>query len=407
MNEAYDDLSAGLHVLRDADPVTRATAVAAAMRADLCATEEQAEAVLADRSDLPAIEVHTLATLQVLSRRVARAERIAARTSERAVADVGQRLAGAGAGLAVHPETVRERAAAVTAARTALAHAEAAWADQGADRAALERSLAADAGQIDADPAAERDDAPAPARRRRSPATPAVRRSRALGVVVGSFGLALLLLGLDAAPLWAALLVPLAASLWALRYLRPGSDDDASDRQEASSLLAEVSASTEELFGARRAQQDAADRALLLQADRNRAEEEVRLAERSWQDLAGADVDPADVEAVVLRFDPQHSEAVSLATETTGVRAAETVVEEFRQRWAAFWQELGLDPPDAASGESAVDELTSRVTRPIVLVGPAATLGPNLARVAPAAPVVVLQGPLSAPPEGAAEPAVS
>lgn len=407
LNEAYDDLGPGLHVLRDADPVTRATAMAAAMRADLCATEEQAEAALAGRSALPDVDLSTLTTLQVLARRVARAERIAARTNERAVVDVGDRLAGAGAGLAIHPRTVRERASALTTARAALADAERALADHEVTTAALEGSLAEDVVRRADDP----DDAPATAPREGRPRRPqppaAVRRSRALGVLVGSFGAALLLLGFDVLPLWAALLVPLAASLWALRYLRPRADDDAGARDEASSLLAEVSASTDELFGARRAQQDAAARRVLLEADRNRAEEELRLAERAWQDLAGADADPDDVEAVVRRFDPQHAEAVSLAAETTGVRAAEAVVEQFRQRWAAFWDDLGQPAPDPASGESAVDELAARVSRPIVLVGPAVRLGPDLARVAPAAPVVVLEGSLSAATEGGADASVS
>jgi hypothetical protein len=407
LNEAYDDLGPGLHVLRAAAPVTRATTLAAAMRADLCATEEQAEAALADRSALPEVDLNALTTLQVLARRVARAERIAARTNERAVVDVGDRLAGAGAGLAIHPQTVRERASALIAARTQLAEAERALADHEVSTATLE-GVPADEVEPRADGLdGAQQGAPRHGPTRRPQTSAAVRRSRALGVLVGSFGAALLLLGFDALPLWAALLVPLAASLWALRYLRPRADDDAGDREEASSLLAEVSASTEELFGARRASQDAAARLVLFGADRDRAEEELRLAERAWQDLAGADADPEDVESVVRRFDPQHAEATSLASETTGVRAAEAVVEQFRQRWAAVWDDLGQPAPDPASGEAAVDELTARVRRPIVLVGPAVHLGADLARVAPAAPVVVLEGSLSPAGEGEADAAVS
>jgi hypothetical protein len=220
-----------------------------------------------------------------------------------------------------------------------------------------------------------------------------VRRSRSLGVLVASFGVVLLLLGFDVAPLWAALLAPLAASLWALRYLRPRATDDAVDREQASTLLAEVSASTDDLFGARRLSRDLADRTALLESTRNRAEEEVRVAERGWQELAGADADVADVEAVVKRLDPQHEDAQLVAAETVGVRATDVVLHQFRQRWLAFWRELGLSAPDPAVGERAVDELTARLGRPIVLVGPAAVRGPELARAAPAAPVVVLEGP--------------
>ncbi|MGH9274225.1 MAG: hypothetical protein ACRDZU_06215, partial [Acidimicrobiales bacterium] len=137
-NEPFDDLGPGLHVLREAEPLKRAGSMAARMRAELCATLPQAEAALAGRSSLPPIDVATLATLQVLSRRVARAERIAARTRERAVVDVGQRLATTGSGLAVHPTTVRERAAELERARAALVDAERALVDHAAEAAAAE-----------------------------------------------------------------------------------------------------------------------------------------------------------------------------------------------------------------------------------------------------------------------------
>lgn len=404
---AYDDLGPGLHVLRDADPVARATIMAAAMRAELCATEEQAEAALVDRSALPAVDLSTLITLQVLSRRVARAERIAARTNERALADVEERLAAAGL---AGPQTVRERADAVASARAALARAEAAQAEHEAGESALEAALADDARAEDVESDGDGPGVAGPGRNRRPrrpPPPPAVRRSRALGVLVGSFGAALVVLGLDALPLWAALLLPLVSALWALRYLRPRAQDDAGERSEASSLLAEMSASAEELFGARRAQQEMADQAVLLAAERARAEEELRLASRAWQDLAGPDADPADVDSVVRRFDTQPVNALSLASETAGLRAAEAVVEQLRQRWAAVWDGLGVPRPHAGSPESAADELVDRLSRPVVLVGPAVRLGTDLARVAPAAPVVVLEGPLSASPEGGTEPAVS
>ena len=122
----------------------------------------------------------------------------------------------------------------------------------------------------------------------------------------------------------------------------------------------------------------------------------IRVAERAWHELAGRDADVADVEAVVKRLDPQHEEVHLVASETAGVRATDVVLHQFRQRWSAFWRELGLPAPDPAEGERAVDELAARVGRPVVLVGPAAIRGTELARVAPAAPVVVLEGPVEA-----------
>lgn len=393
-NETYDDLGPGLHVLREAEPLKRAGAMAAQMDAELCATLPQADTTLSERSALPPIDITTLTTLQVLACRVARAERIAARTRDRAVDEVGQRLAGTGAGLAVHPTTIRDRAAAVDAARTALVAAERALADHVAKAHAAERA-AADAAAPAASVGGTDTSRGATATRAGTPSTSSRGRPfRALGVIVASFGLLLLVLGQGLLPLWAALLIPLAASLWGMRYLEPPRQvDDDADHEEASSLLAEVGATTDELFGARRASRELADRTTLLQALRDRAQEEVRVAERAWHEMAGVDADVADVEAVVKRFDPQHADAALLASETVGVRAAEAVLHQFRQRWLAHWRALGLSTPDPAHGEQAVADLAARLGRPIVLVGTATSLGAELARVAPAAPVVVLHGP--------------
>ena len=59
------------------------------------------------------------------------------------------------------------------------------------------------------------------------------------------------------------------------------------DTSESTSLLQQVAAATDEAFGARRATEARSGLLLLLQAQRDRAEEDVRVAERSWRDLAG------------------------------------------------------------------------------------------------------------------------
>ncbi len=385
-----DDLGPGLHVLREAEPLKRAGTMAARLRAELCATRPQAEATLADRSAMPLLDRTTLSTLEVLARRLARAERIAARTRERAVAEVGQHLAVTGAALAVHPTTIRDRAAAVTTARDDLDAAERAIVDHEAARAeaaeraaaeAAERQAALDASTVGA------------ATERVTGVTPAIRRSRSIGAIVAALGLGLVLLAAGAVPLWLTFVPALAACLWALWYLKPREDDDPVGRAEVSSLLAEVGATTDEVFGARLASHTSDDQLTLLTSQRDRAQELLRVAERAWRDLAGEDVDVADVEDVVKRFDPQHEDARLLAGETAGVRASEVVLHHFQQRWLAFWRELGLDAPPAQSGEAAVAALAARATRPIVLVGPASELGADIARAAPAAPVVVLDGP--------------
>jgi hypothetical protein len=383
----YDDLGPGLHVLRELEPLKRAGAMAAQMHADLCATLPQADAALAERTSLPAADASTLSTLQGLGRRLARAERIASRTRARAVADVEHRLAATGAGLAVHPTTIRERAGAVDSARAELAAAQRAVDEHAARLVAAEEEAQREAAEAAAHAAA-----PADAEGGGPVASP--RRFRAIGLLVAGFGVALVLLALQVAA-WAALLPPLVAALVSLRLLRPPEhdEDDAEDRREASSLLSQIAASTDELFGARRAARELEEQSALLQARRGRAEEELRVAERAWQDLAGEGVDVSELEEVIRRFDPQHEDARLLADETVGVRTVEVVLHQVEQTWLAAWRELGLDAPAAVEAEAAVRDLAARVSRPIVLVGPATERAEDLALAAPAAPVVVLEGP--------------
>ena len=97
----------------------------------------------------------------------------------------------------------------------------------------------------------------------------------------------------------------------------PTSSDEVEDTSESTSLLQQVAATTDEAFGARRAAAARDDQLLLLRAQRDRAMEEVRVAERAWRDLAGDDP-VEDVEAVVRRFDPQHQDALEVAQETVG-----------------------------------------------------------------------------------------
>ena len=340
-NERFADLGPGLHVLRESEPLKRAGFMAAQMRAELCATLPQADAALAERSSLPPIDVATLATLQVLSRRVARAERIAARTRERAVLEVGERLAATGSGLAIHP-THGARTGCRRRSRPRRAGRGGARPGRPRGRRSRRprpprppRRHASPKARTDAD-----EDGPGSSatRVRRAGPPPIVRRSRSLGALVSSFGVVLLVLGFGVLPLWAALLFPLGVSLWAMRYLRPREEDDVADRQEASTLLAEVAATTDDVFGPRRLSRELADRTMQLDVTRDRAEEEVRVAERSWHELAGADADVADLEAVIKRLDPQHEDAHLVASETVGVKATDVVLHQFRQRWSAFWR---------------------------------------------------------------------
>lgn len=401
----YDDLEPGLHRRPYADPEQRARSVAAHLRADLCTTTAEVDDVLARRSG-PPVDATVLAELRLVARRLGQAERVAARTRDRAVIDVERRLSASAGGLAVHPTTVRDRAAAVQAARTELLEAERAVAAHAATEA---DAAAADQGSGPTSAASPGPDngGSAMADGLAGP-TLKERRSRSIAAIAIGFGVGLLLLGFGVVPLWVALLPGLAACTFALRYLSPPDTDRdqpaAGYREESSLLLAQVSAAADEVFGIAPLGGAGRDEGALLAARRDRAEEEVRVAERAWRELAGEGSDVEDVEAVVRRFDPQHDDARLLASETVGVRAAEVVVHQLQQRWQALWAGFGREAPAPEGAEATMASLSSPTTRPIVLAGTAAGRGAEVAAAAPGAVVLVFEAMTAEAPAAPAQP---
>lgn len=389
----YDALGPGLHVLREAEPLKRAGVLAVNLRADLCVTAQQADTLLAERLALPHLDSDTLANLEGLARRIARSHRIADRTRRRAEDEVGHRLAKAGTGLALHPATIRERAASVERARAAVAAGEQRTLEAAAALAEAEERYQADKATAAEAALAAAADREARAAQRVS-ATLRARRSRSIGAIVASFGLALILLAVSV-PLWAALVPALLTSLWSSSYLRPRSTDheEVKDRKEASELLSLVTASTDDLFEDRRPLGELDARSSSAQASHAIAVEELRVAERAWQELAGEGVDISQLDEVVRRYDPQLEDARILAAETVGVRTADLVLRLVQERWAAAWSELGLEPPEPEASETEVQQLAARASRPVVLVGAATDRAEDLARAAPSAAVVVIDGP--------------
>jgi hypothetical protein len=395
-NDDHEHLGPGLHTFEEAHPLKRAGHLASRLRADLCATLPQVVAAIEVREGLPTVATDDVAALRSLARRLAVAQRIAADTHARAAEEVAERLTTSGGGVAGHPTSVRQRAEAVELRRAALRKAEQAL-------AAHEATAAAAAAPADGEAAV--DALPDQGTRSTWPggtADPDVeaaddlrpRRLRAIGAIVAAAGVGLVLTGLDVVALWAALIPTLLACLWALRHLQPPGDDDDADRRATSALLREMAAATDEAFGARRGSSAVDGSRTLLVVQRDQALEEVRVAERQWRHLAGADADVVDVEAVLRRFDPQHHEALTAATETAPVRAASSLVAQLQDRWRQTWIDLGGTPPDPAEAEAAVERLADVTTRPVVLVGPAILRAQDLVVVAPTAPVIVLDGPI-------------
>lgn len=394
----HDDLGPGLHVLREDEPLHLAGSIAVDLQADLCATLPQADALIEVRAALPLIDAPALEEARILAGRLGRAERIAQRTRERAVVEVGQRLARASGGLAVHPSTIRDRAASLEAARARVAAAEAALTDH-----ATQETTIGDSAEVEAAFAVEQAEQAhqvlATDHHARVQGARQRRRLRSLGILVMAIGLGdvLYLAGVPVA------LVPVPVVLgllWAVRDLRPRTEDGDEDlqaRAEASSLLSQVAASTNEVFNVRRAQFELDEHITLLETQRDRALEDLRVAERAWRELAGDGIDVDQLDDVIRRHDPQHEDARLLARETVGVRTAEAVLRRVEEEWRAFWEARGLEIPDPAAQEESVDELLRRVGRAAVLVGPATARGDDLARVAPAATIVVLTDAVEAP----------
>lgn len=339
------DLAAGLHVFRAAAPLDRAGTLASRMGADLCATLPEVAVIVAERRALPLAGIDTLDSLRDLARRVAATERIAHRTHERAAAEVADRVASVGGGLAVHPSTIRERSETVLLARGQLHQAE----------QLLEANQARDVTELLAS-SPEPEVVEAPLAPEPTP-TPPKRRP---------FG-----------------------------FLRR-SAEEVEDTSESTELLRAMGAATDEAFGARRALAASEDQRILLEARRDTAAEVVRVAERAWHELAGADADPTDPDEVVRRFDPQHQSALLVAQETVSVRAASVVFDAAMGRWQAAWSDLSLTAPIPAEAVESVDRLLGQITKAVVLVGVATERGLDVAEAAPSAPVVAIEALLDA-----------
>ena len=337
-------LEPGLHVRTDAAPVALAETLAAELDGDLCTSTHESEVLLAKLTVHPALPADALPLLGEVTDRLAAAQRIADRTLERAAAEVGERLAAIGAGVAIHPSAVRDRAAAVVAARAALVTLEEEqWAREADAKAAEEHPVPAPppAAPGPSLVASRADEPPAPVRRR------------------------------------------------FLDFLRRRGARNVEDTSESTSLLQQVAAATDEAFGARRALAARDEQIMLLRAQRTRAEEDLRVAERAWRDLAGDDP-VEEVEAVVRRLDPQHEDTVEVARDTVGVRAAMTLLERARERWEEAWRAFGFDPP-ASADPVEMASMSARLSRTIVVVGGAVDNAELLALAAPAAAVVAVE----------------
>src|SRR4051794_24246636 len=110
MAEDLSELGPGVHVYPAMAALEHAGRLATELRADLCTTTAEADALFDARRAMPVLSADDLDELRALAARVVTADRIVAETRVRAAVDVAERLAETGAGMAVHPVTIRERA---------------------------------------------------------------------------------------------------------------------------------------------------------------------------------------------------------------------------------------------------------------------------------------------------------
>lgn len=81
-------------------------------------------------------------------------------------------------------------------------------------------------------------------------------------------------------------------------------------------------------------------------------------AESRWEQVAGVGADPADVESIIRRYDPQDSVVADLVANSPAVRAADRLAVARRVAWVAAWRrEVGDDGPVA---DPAMSDLLGR-----------------------------------------------
>jgi hypothetical protein len=387
MSDDPTDLDAlrlpGLHEVTAKDPSEKAVQLAGDLGGELV-TSDQIEATIARRRAREPSPVRQLLerraaagsadrvrlvgdidALGALARGLVRADRIVAGTDANMVDAVGQRVSGGG--ISVHPDSIRSAASELVEARAAVA------------ASSEQLSELKDAAMDSMIESGAEERAAAVVEKPEVRSTGTLGRSgkrRIAGVVLMSVGVAVVLGGLlfaVAGPFAVVVLVlPIVAIWWAIRTARADiSDLDGKDA--ASDNLAQISARTDEVFGAGRVEEVAssgipASVGAQLQSAESQlelAQERLRSATSNWSELAGGDADPADVDRVLRERDPQYFAAVDMVSQTSQARAARAHLRRVRARWNVAWGVLGEEPPIAAVAEDAVRELASAGVRAV------------------------------------------
>ena len=87
-------------------------------------------------------------------------------------------------------------------------------------------------------------------------------------------------------------------------------------------------------------------------------------ARRRWEQLAGTGADPADIEAVIYRYDPRQQMVADLVGHHPAVRAADRAARIHRSAWVRAWCEAVGDQYLAPDASSRLSELADLVPVP-------------------------------------------
>lgn len=279
----------------------------------------------------------TLAELRELAATLATTGRIRTRTELEFTDNLNRRLS-ASSGMAVHPESIKQAAAAVVDAEAEVDAIDATIAGLG-DRPEPEQIV------LDAPTTVpEMFDDEGLERQRRS-------RAFALGVGTIFAGAALAMLSIGV-----AVIIPIAvfvAGLAIAGLVMARSYSGRKDRgaAEASALLLAATGnaerSTEAAARDRLAEEEWLARRAQLDADHERAFERVRSARRHWDTLAGPDADPHDLDSVLRMHDPQFVITDAATRTSPTVRTVNAVHRKAMARWKIAWAALGYDEAPA------------------------------------------------------------
>jgi hypothetical protein len=140
--------------------------------------------------------------------------------------------------------------------------------------------------------------------------------------------------------------------------LRLGAWSDQSDEgaPAPSSTNATAAARAEQRWMAQRAH---------LETIKDRAMEQLRLANRHWESLAGPESDAHDIEGVLRTRDP-HYVAIGAAAEVSPtMRTVNAVRDRTAARWQEAWASVGYDDPPPYTDRAGIEaELARLTTRP-------------------------------------------